>query len=411
MTETRQGRIYGFDLARSLALLGMLFVNYRVLVEEDSLCPAWFNQLLDLIEGRAAATFVMLAGAGVTLLTQRAHAAEGQGVHAVNRSVLFERALFLFVSGLLNAAYWPSDILHFYGVYLVLAALLVRVPSKWLLALALLPILAFTVLLPILDFERGWEWHSGTYVDFWTPQGMIRHLFYNGCYPVFPWMSFMIAGMWLARQNFEDIAFRRKALMIALMTTAVSEHLSLFADFLTEKSVSAGWLGDFFVWFVIDPWEPMPLFVLSAGGNAAAVILICLWIPRSWFENLWVHSFVSVGQMALTLYIAHVFLGSVFLGILDGLEIRPFLFPLWGTVVFFAAALVVSERYLSRFGRGPLESVMRWFSRYHMPRFFNGISSCPDRIGSSKIMLQRIPFRVPIRTRVVSKGKGRRPEG
>ena len=49
----------------------------------------------------------------------------------------------------------------------------------------------------MLDFDRGWNWATLSYRDFWTIEGFLRHSLFNGWHPVFPWAAFLLWGMWL----------------------------------------------------------------------------------------------------------------------------------------------------------------------------------------------------------------------
>src|SRR5690348_16316813 len=66
------GRILGYDVARSLALLGMIVVHFGLVMAADPARPAWSAWIMHGLDGRAAATFVILAGVGLTLRSRRA---------------------------------------------------------------------------------------------------------------------------------------------------------------------------------------------------------------------------------------------------------------------------------------------------------------------------------------------------
>ena len=57
----RDSRIQGFDLARALAIFGMIVVHFALVMSGEQREPAWLRTVLDLIDGRAAALFVILA--------------------------------------------------------------------------------------------------------------------------------------------------------------------------------------------------------------------------------------------------------------------------------------------------------------------------------------------------------------
>ena len=115
-------RTPGFDVARALALLGMVMVNFRGKMHAHHHGIEALVWLGDRIEGKAGALFVVLAGVGVSL---RAHRGLDFERTRIERRALLERAAILMSLGLLLMHLWPWDILHFYGVYLLLAIPLV----------------------------------------------------------------------------------------------------------------------------------------------------------------------------------------------------------------------------------------------------------------------------------------------
>ncbi|MGL4424263.1 MAG: DUF418 domain-containing protein, partial [Gemmataceae bacterium] len=102
----------------------------------------------------------------------------------------------------------------------------------------------------------------------------------------------------------------------------------------------------------------LPLFLLSAGGTATAVITLCVLTAAAWPGRLW-RPFSAMGQLALTWYFAHIIVGLgglVALGIVSTVSL-----PLaagYG-LAFFGSALLLSWGWSSIFRYGPLE----WFMR------------------------------------------------
>lgn len=149
--QTSNKRLDGLDLARGLAMLGMLMVNFRLAMGVEAGADMALGRLFLALEGRSAATFVVLAGMGLVLGTRRLAA------QAARRQII-RRALFLGLLGLLNALAFPPDILHFYACYFALGALCLRArPGILALAAALLPLLYLGLLL-VLDYGRCWPW-------------------------------------------------------------------------------------------------------------------------------------------------------------------------------------------------------------------------------------------------------------
>ena len=63
-------RIIGFDLARAYAILGMFIVNFNT-VYGSLTDQSFLGQLLSLFSGNSSSTFVILAGMGISLMTNR----------------------------------------------------------------------------------------------------------------------------------------------------------------------------------------------------------------------------------------------------------------------------------------------------------------------------------------------------
>jgi uncharacterized membrane protein len=96
-----KNRIIGYDIARALAVFGMVVVNFKIVMGAEKNGPAWLVGIVGLLDGRAAATFVVLAGVGLSLLSQKGRVEKNRDRLAQDRRTLLKRALFLFILGLL----------------------------------------------------------------------------------------------------------------------------------------------------------------------------------------------------------------------------------------------------------------------------------------------------------------------
>ncbi|MFT5584086.1 MAG: hypothetical protein ACI9VR_001671 [Cognaticolwellia sp.] len=355
-------RLTGLDFARSAALMGMVLVNIPLAFSaHETDLAGWLS---GAFSGRAAAVFVVLAGVSNSLMTRKAIADPARAQR--DRRTIFRRALFLGILGLAWLPLWPADILHYYGIWMALSALLFTQTPKRLLAIAAVVTLIFPLLLIVgPDYETGWNWANLDYEDFWTSSGFVRNLFYNGLHPVFPWFAFFLGGMWLGRQNLADPDVRRRLLTVLvplwLATEALARGLIWGLLALGENAQDAVSIGG------IDPMPPMPWYILGAGSAAMAFILVCIPLAQRFPRAVapWVHS----GQMALTHYASHVFLLLYpLLLVCDPAQLdlayAP-LVPASGPLLLGAmalwAALSVAFSHLWRrwFDRGPLEWLMR----------------------------------------------------
>jgi uncharacterized protein len=365
MLPDTKNRIAGYDLARALSLFGMLLINYWVLFEDFNSDPEWLVAFFNIIQGRAAALFVVLAGVGISLLSRQAYLKNDAAAMQTIRHSMLKRALFLFIIGLLNYILWPADILHFYGVYFAIGVFLMTVPNHRLGALAILPITAFSILSFMVDFDRSWDWEANSLKDLLNVPGILCHLFFSGQYPVFPWLAFLITGMWLGRQNPYNRTFKRRCLLAGLGAFVSAETVSWMAFRIADQRLFGLDVPEILPWIaIIDPWEPMPLFVISAIGTSLCVIIFSIILAQRFKNSKWLLAFSALGQLTLTLYVAHILLGWVVLLIMDMFEWHVYLFTLWGSGLFYMEGMLFAYQWKKYHEKGPLEWAMRHFAHY-----------------------------------------------
>ncbi len=111
--------------------------------------------------------------------------------------------------------------------------------------------------------------------------------------------------------------------------------------------------------FSTKPMPPMPLYLLSGGGTAVAVILLSIMLTERFAGSKWMPPFLSTGQLALTLYVAHVVIGMGTLEMLGLLEGQSLVFAVGNALGFCLGAILFSRFWRKRFSRGPLELIMR----------------------------------------------------
>ncbi len=352
-------RIVGYDLARSLAIFGMVLVNYKIAMGAQQNGPAWLVDLAGLIDGRAAALFVVLAGVGISLLSQAGRVGKDPQRVARDRRTLLRRSLFLFVIGSLYTSIYSADILHFYGLYIAVAALALTTSERRLWVASVGLVLLFVALCFVLDYEQGWDWKALEYQGLWTPSGAIRHLFFNGFHPVVPWLGFLFLGMVIGRQDMGDATARRRVLAWGVGVALIAESASRILLHVLLRDTSADEAEVMVAVFGTGPMPPLPLYMLAAGGTACAIIAASVALGQMHGSKPWLRPFVATGQLALTLYVAHVLVGMAILEVMGRLENQTLPFALLAASVFCATSVVFASAWRGRFKRGPLEAIMR----------------------------------------------------
>ncbi len=333
-------RLNGVDIARYLAFVGMVLVNLRLAAEVSGGSDIG-SLITDTLEGRAAALFVVLAGVGASLGKPAWH-------------LTLRRGLFLFAIGMLNMLIFDADILHFYALYFLVAMAFMRRSNNSLLLGVTGFILVGFVAQLVLDFDRGWNWATLSYADFWTIEGFLRHSLFNGWHPVFPWAAFLLLGMWLGR-----LKLSRWTVQIGLVLggalVAVAAHQAS-AVLIREPEIGA--------LMSTDPVPAGPLYMLASGATAVAVLGTVLLITPLFLAlpvlRRLCDAMIVAGRQTLTHYVAHILIGMGTLeamGRLDG-SLQPMQI-FWISIAYCAFAALFSWLWSHKFKRGPLEAIMR----------------------------------------------------
>lgn len=311
-------RLVGLDVARALALLGMMAVHL--------LPPAtptgeqtWVD---DLAAGRASALFAVLAGVAIALMTGRRTPLRG-GDRLRASQGLAARALLVALIGLALATEGTglAIILTYYGVLFLLAIPFVGLRATWLALLAaawlvVVP-LASHLLRPELPQRR---YGNPTFEQLEQPGLLLSELLFTGYYPAVPWLAYVFAGMAVGRSHLARRGLHAGLLLGGLLLASLASFLSrdLTADRFSRETLVEADFGlhgttptNRWAWLLVDaPHSATPFDLAATIGSSLAVIGLCLLVagvlPRLAVRGLAV--VFGAGTMTLTLYSLHAVL-------------------------------------------------------------------------------------------------------
>jgi uncharacterized membrane protein YeiB len=286
-------RIVGVDAARALAIFGMLAVH---------LGPTDAGGVLGRVyaspHGRASVLFVLVAGVGVSLLAASPSTSAGR-----TRGRLAWRAALLLPLGLAlqELDHGASVILQDYALLFLVAMLVLRVPDRWLLALAG----ASTLLGPVAfwwgranapqTFDR-----SATHLT--DPAGEVLHgLVLSGPYPLITWLAPFAFGLWLGRR---DLRARHVRARLMLVGGALALAAAVTARGLVALLGRPTGFDDVRHLLTDAPHGQMPLWLLGSSGAAALVLGMSLVLADRARRLTW--PLAATGQLALTMYVGHL---------------------------------------------------------------------------------------------------------
>lgn len=336
-------RIEGVDLARTIAFVGMVIVNYTIVLQVESGSDV-LHAVSAMLEGKAAASFVVLAGLGLAW-----------SLNNLTRIQILKRSLFLLVVGLVNNLVFPADIIHYYAFYFLFGALLIDLPVKSLIWITLAINLVFVAMLLFFDYDFGWNWETLTFHGFWTLKGFLSNLFFNGFHPVFPWLGFLLVGGILAQLHLEWVSVQKRLIFSGLIMITVAQLVA----FGLERVL--GHLGEEVRSIITTaPLPPTPLYTVTGIGAALVLLGGCLRL-EPWLKNLGILKYlIPLGRQTLTWYIGHILIGMWVMEVIGLLDSSQSLGVAWVCISCFCGfALVCAYLWSLKFKQGPLESIMR----------------------------------------------------
>lgn len=337
-------RIRGIDMARALAIVGMVMVHIG---PQDTPAPGLAAAAYRASHGRASILFVVLAGVGVSLLAgdrskSRVTSTSGR---------LAWRALLLLPAGvwLQTLDVNVAVILQYYAVYFVVAIAALRLPDRWLLAAAAACATVGPVVLLML--RRASPHLFGFGFPRWTDvPGVASDIVVTGYYPLIVWSAPLLLGMWVGRRDLRSPATAWRLLGGGAGAAAVGFVVS---DALVARLGPASSI-DWTRLAVTTPHSEMPLWLVTSTGIAVGVLGACLLLGRAAPRVVW--PLVALGQLALTAYVAHLL-------VLDWRPawlLRDAVVPAWLSVArFTVVAALLATAWRAVAARGPLEILLR----------------------------------------------------
>jgi uncharacterized protein len=349
------------DAVRSVALLGVVIMNYHgyLILRGGQRGGSWAADLFDPWTGplstRFAATFVLVAGVGVTLLTASSTGQPGR-IREL-RWRLASRGLALYVFGLGLDMIWSGTILVFYGAMFAVAAVIFTLRSRWLLIIGAAAALGGWGI-RIWRYEQQRDGISTAWLTSpgsGSPRGLVLDVMVNGTHPLLPWLAFFCTGI-VAGRVLLDPSWRRywTIIMIAagfvLYSIATLAHTALVGDGTDARAV--------LLWST-DPFDRGILYTASALGTALMGFGVIGGLAERFDTSPVVDGLARTGQLSLTVYIAHVLVFNLVVDWLGWVEPAGVGTALGFALVVWLAGSLAALAWQRRRGRGPAEHVYR----------------------------------------------------
>ena len=379
-TENEDQRIASLDVMRTIALFGIIVLNYHGYLNFQSTssmtAPSVFERWWHPFEGALAnpfpVGFVMVAGMGVALMLQdvaraNAHhdASEIAQARTEARWRLARRGLFLFTLGYGIEWVWAGTILPYYGAYFVVASIIATWSARKLVALA--AISAFTA--AIIEWWRLDQSFDGNLTTWLspstpnTPRNLLIRLFIDYTHPLFPWLAFFIVGILLGRKYHDIAKFRRKLLTVAVATATFAYITNAIVNSLVRSDADNG-MSSALMWRHLvstQPFDRSVLYVFASLGVVVTVFLLITILCEKFHDSLGIRVAQTTGQLTLTIYLAHIFIYNIVVTQVGLVQPTGLDTAMTMSIIVFVAAVIWANWWSPLFGRGPAERLYRRF--------------------------------------------------
>lgn len=401
----RSKREIGIDVARGMALIGMMIVHILPAATEDgSLSTPWL-----LSVGKASALFAVVAGVGIAFTTGRTRTPSGRKWYAAVASLLVRAALILAVGlwlgGIVGSRAYV--ILPYYAALFVLVIPFLRLPVKWLIVAAAIAGFAMPTLSYFLRSGAPWDSGAGSlnFTDLLTsPGATLDQLLLTGAYPALPWLAYVLVGLAIGRTR---LSLRGVAAGIAAIGIAVALFARLASWYLLDivggrsdladsaldslslqtytdllEFGSAGTFPTDSPWWlaVLAPHTATTPDLFFTIGIALAVLGVVIMLSRVIGPLLW--PFAAAGSMPLSLYATHL----IMLRVLPLEDEAHFAVQ---AVVLFTFALL----WRNWFARGPLEAVFAWVTKPISRMILGTAAPKPTGVDAGPLPVSKEPAR------------------
>ena len=380
-----EGRLDGVDLARWVAIAGMLAVHFGVPFLEPE------HPVARLVEqyawGRSTLLFAFVAGISLALLSGGREPHTGAMGRTTAGRVAVRGAVLMLIGWSLNAVIVASGshltvIITYYGLYFLMALPFLRMAADRVAIVALAALVIGPQLLFVLrrsSENGGWMAHFTLTLNDVDPaqilvdQGLLELLVY-GFYPALGCLAAVLAGIAVGRLDLRSQIVRLRlacaGMVIAFIAYRGSWHAwdtwGLVWELGTREEISRPLPTDDARRLLSSMSHTSTTPEVLGGIGVSMVLLVgCLYVAER-LPRL-VTPFTAAGALALTIYVLH----ALALAWQETVDLDSARMALWIndhlSELSFVFAVAGAFLWRSAVGRGPLEAGVSRISRFLVP--------------------------------------------
>jgi len=352
-------RLAGVDLARGLAVLGMIAAHLLPLQPFDWAAPATWGAV---VEGRSSILFAVLAGVSIAIVSGGTRPVTGSARSRARRWLAIRAGMLWLLGMLLVATGVPVYvILPAYAVLFLLAMPLVGLGAGALLVLGGAGLLVMPWVQAALESLPSWDTRAGEAIA----------VAVGWAYPFPLWICFLLVGMGIGRLELRAASVQWTLLGAGVGTAMIGYGLGgLVAP--TGEPVPTTYLE---LALSVQPHSGGLPEALGSAGFAVAVVALSLLVCRTPVRSiLW--PLRATGSMPLTAYTAQIVVWAVWallaLGGTADLYGFRMLDPFWPITLGVVAGCTLWALWI---GRGPLETLLDTVTRVMLRRAAGAVTA------------------------------------
>ncbi len=325
-------RIDSIDVLRALAIIFMVLCHFPVNLSPATGEYPWVYFFSNHIIGDfAASMFLVLVGVSQVLSSGKTgHVPIGLQFWK-DRAI--KRGAFIFVVGLIFSmsvrgweAVFEWDILTLIGASLIAIRLLGRLPAFGFLIVGLIFVLPSPLLREYSQYLQHWgntmEAVPGIssvapgllydpaadYLPTWSLQEIVEGFFFEGYFPIFPWLFFPLFGVFLGKASFvqsaEESPNTNRHIVFMISGGAVLSATAILIGLWARTKPPLSVVNEY-----ISPFSFYPVTISMMLLQLGVVLLLfgvlralCDYRPR---DNWWLVYCRRLSRYSLTLYVLH----------------------------------------------------------------------------------------------------------
>lgn len=319
-------RFDSIDVMRAFAIVFMVICHFVIYLSNPEGSYPWIYLFANhLIGDFAAPIFVFLVGMSQAISLSKQTDSERffgvSGIRMIKRGLLIILAgfiLVIFTFGPFDLFEW--DILPFIGISLMILFLLRKVPLWTLLLLAFLAVFVTPFLRELSGYSNYWGNLEDAYgaanifpgllldpaeqyrINF-VFVDVVKGLFINGYFPIFPWIAFPLIGYFVGKINLTGDRIGRfdgKIGILGVISIALGFGAAFYAVSIGSKNPATEHLAPFSFY----P-ESTTLLLVQIGICFVFFYLCRIYFDKNPKENFFIRYCRLLSKYSLTIYIYH----------------------------------------------------------------------------------------------------------